>query len=113
MSNGFKSLPAKPGRKEIGHLQASLPFKVEKQSEIEGIGMGVLNCDKNAIAYLTGNLGACSYPSLPVAGGASGNPAPGKAQVQKQNRGNRCRPQRCRRRGGADRSPNESQASDR
>lgn len=43
MSNGFKSLPAKPGRKEIGHLQASLPFKVEKQSEIEGIGMGVLN----------------------------------------------------------------------
>ena len=43
MAKDFKSLPPKPGRKEIAPSQGTFPFTVEKQSEIGGIGMGVLN----------------------------------------------------------------------
>lgn len=42
MAIEIKHLPAKPGQKEINPKQGSLPFEIDKQTEIQGIGMGVL-----------------------------------------------------------------------
>lgn len=50
-SKKISKLPAKPGSKELDPKQGELPFKVERQTEIDGIGMGVL---KDGTAFLTG-----------------------------------------------------------
>lgn len=42
MAIKIKQLPAKPSSKEINPNQGALPFEVDKQTEIQGIGMGVL-----------------------------------------------------------------------
>lgn len=41
MSKDIKSFPTKPGQLEINKKQASFGFEVERQAEIQGIGMGV------------------------------------------------------------------------
>jgi hypothetical protein len=41
LSNDIKRFPAKPGQLEINRKQSDFGFEVEKQAEIEGIGMGV------------------------------------------------------------------------
>src|ERR1700749_681086 len=42
MSNEFRRLPAKPGQMQINQKQGSLALEIDKQTEIQGIGMGVL-----------------------------------------------------------------------
>jgi hypothetical protein len=42
MSPEIKHLPAKPAQMEINQKQGRLNFEIEKQTEIQGIGMGVL-----------------------------------------------------------------------
>jgi hypothetical protein len=42
MSNEISRLPAKPGQLEINQKQGRLDLEIEKQTEIQGIGMGVL-----------------------------------------------------------------------
>lgn len=42
MPSDFISLPPKPGQKEITRKQGAFEFEVETQTEIQGIGMGVL-----------------------------------------------------------------------
>jgi hypothetical protein len=42
MSPEIKHLPPKPGQLEINRKQGRLNFEIEKQKEIQGIGMGVL-----------------------------------------------------------------------
>jgi hypothetical protein len=42
MSNEFSHLPPKPGQMQINQKQGSLALEIDKQTEIQGIGMGVL-----------------------------------------------------------------------
>jgi hypothetical protein len=42
MSNEFSRLPPKPGQMQINQRQGSLALEIDKQTEIQGIGMGVL-----------------------------------------------------------------------
>lgn len=42
MCSDFIRLPQKPGRKEITRKQGKFDFVIERQTEIQGIGMGVL-----------------------------------------------------------------------
>src|SRR4051812_28045359 len=42
MSNEFSRLPPKPGQMQINQKQGSLALEIDKQTEIQGIGMGVL-----------------------------------------------------------------------
>ncbi|MEA2879664.1 MAG: hypothetical protein QOF14_4860 [Hyphomicrobiales bacterium] len=42
MSKEIRRLPAKPGQLEINKKQGQLRFEIDKQTEIQGIGMGVL-----------------------------------------------------------------------
>jgi hypothetical protein len=42
MSNEIRRLPAKPAQMEINPKQGRLNFEIERQTEIQGIGMGVL-----------------------------------------------------------------------
>jgi len=42
MSNEISRLPAKPGQMKINGKQGRLKLEIEKQTEIQGIGMGVL-----------------------------------------------------------------------
>ena len=42
MSNEISRLPAKPGQMKINGKQGRLRLEIEKQTEIQGIGMGVL-----------------------------------------------------------------------
>lgn len=50
-SNKIKSLPAKTSGKELNPNQKSFDFRIDKQAEIDGIGMGVL---EDGTAFLTG-----------------------------------------------------------
>ena len=43
MSIEIKHLPAKPGKKEINPRQGCLDLQVDCETEIQGIGMGVLS----------------------------------------------------------------------
>ena len=47
----IKHLPAKSGQKELTQKQPLLPLGIEKQTEIDGVGMGVLS---DGTPYLTG-----------------------------------------------------------
>lgn len=51
MDNKIIKLPAKTARKELDPSQGELKFTVERQVDIDGIGMGVL---KGGIPFLTG-----------------------------------------------------------
>jgi hypothetical protein len=42
MSNEFSRLPPKPGQMQINQKQGSLALEIDQQTEIQGIGMGVL-----------------------------------------------------------------------
>ncbi len=42
MSNEIKRLPAKPREMEINQKQARFKFEIDRQTEIQGIEMGVL-----------------------------------------------------------------------
>jgi hypothetical protein len=42
MSNEIRRLPPKPGQMQINQKQGSLALEIDKQTEIQGIGMGVL-----------------------------------------------------------------------
>src|SRR4051812_44532260 len=42
MSNEFSRLPPKPGQMQINQRQGSLALEIDRQTEIQGIGMGVL-----------------------------------------------------------------------
>ena len=50
-SRNINKLPANRAREELDPAQGSLDLKIEKQAEIDGIGMGVL---KGGTAFLTG-----------------------------------------------------------
>lgn len=50
-SNEIKYLPQKAGQKELSEAQGKLDLQIERQAEIEGIGMGVL---RDGTAFLTG-----------------------------------------------------------
>lgn len=50
-SNEISKLPAKMGRKELDQRQGQLDLSIDRQTEIDGIGMGVL---KDGTAFLTG-----------------------------------------------------------
>jgi hypothetical protein len=43
LSNVIKHLPAKTARKEITPGQAILDLRIDRQAEIQGVGMGVLS----------------------------------------------------------------------
>lgn len=49
--NEIKRLPAKSGVKELNPKQGKLDLAVDKQVEVDGVGMGVL---KDGTAFLTG-----------------------------------------------------------
>jgi hypothetical protein len=49
MSKDVRQLPAKPGQMQINRIQGRLNLEIEKQTEIQGIGMGVL---KNGTPFL-------------------------------------------------------------
>lgn len=50
-TNEISKLPPKNSRKELGQRQGEFDLSVERQAEIDGIGMGVL---KDGTAFLTG-----------------------------------------------------------
>ena len=50
-SNGIKRLPSNPPRKELDPKQSTLDLEIERQAEIDGVGMGVL---RDGTAFLTG-----------------------------------------------------------
>ena len=63
MSIGIKKLPAKRPQKEINSDQGSLPLKIAKEAEIQGIGMGVLTdgtpfLNQRGLASLCGVMNA-------------------------------------------------------
>src|SRR5438045_3925942 len=47
MSKEFSRLPPKPGQLQINQKQVSLPLEIDKQTEIQGIGMGALKAGNN------------------------------------------------------------------